>query len=281
MTPAVRTLLIATVGTFFFQKMMPGIEDPFVFVPQLVLVRPWSIVTYMFLHGGLGHLFFNMLALFIFGPQVEGRIGTNRFVVVWADNDSYHIVARRLGLIAPQNLLLAGRSLLLKNPPAGPEKNRGVWTVTDPGIVAGERETSEDPRCNGAPAGTVKATLRFASPTSGHESGTIDLPCENWVALGSGTRQGYKYADLELDDGPCKLIRLTNGKLLKAVCLGSGATTDFAYDLVAGTDEGIVNVVLTVGTIRYCTAFDDFHGKNGSDGLLFKGLNAPAPAACP
>jgi membrane associated rhomboid family serine protease len=79
-TPAVRTLLIATVGTFFFQKMMPGIEEPFVFVPQLVLLRPWSIVTYMFLHGGLGHLFFNMLALFFFGPQVESRIGTPRFV---------------------------------------------------------------------------------------------------------------------------------------------------------------------------------------------------------
>jgi membrane associated rhomboid family serine protease len=82
-TPVVRTLLIATVGTFFLQMTLPGVERPFVFVPQLVLLRPWSIVTYMFLHGGLGHLFFNMLALFFFGPRVEERLGANRFLTLY------------------------------------------------------------------------------------------------------------------------------------------------------------------------------------------------------
>ena len=83
MTPVVRTLLIATVGTFFLQMTLPGVERPFVFVPQLVLLRPWSIVTYMFLHGGLGHLFFNMLGLFFFGPRVEERLGGNRFLALY------------------------------------------------------------------------------------------------------------------------------------------------------------------------------------------------------
>ena len=83
MTPAVRSLLIANVALFFLQQTMPGITDLFVFVPSLVLVRPWSVVTYMFLHGGLWHLFGNMIGLFFFGPRVEERIGTRRFWNLW------------------------------------------------------------------------------------------------------------------------------------------------------------------------------------------------------
>ena len=83
MTPAVRALLIATVGTFFFQITVPALADALVFVPRLVLVRPWSVVTYMFLHGGLAHLGFNMLGLFFFGPRVEERIGTRQFAIMY------------------------------------------------------------------------------------------------------------------------------------------------------------------------------------------------------
>jgi membrane associated rhomboid family serine protease len=82
-TPAVRTLLAVTVGAFFLQETLPGLANAFVFVPQLVLVRPWSIVTYMFLHGGLMHLLFNMLALFFFGPRVEDRLGTRPFTTLY------------------------------------------------------------------------------------------------------------------------------------------------------------------------------------------------------
>jgi len=78
-TPVVRALLIANVIAFFLQSTMPGTMDWLVFVPSDVLSRPWSVVTYMFLHGGLGHLFFNMLALFFFGPRVEERIGARPF----------------------------------------------------------------------------------------------------------------------------------------------------------------------------------------------------------
>ena len=46
--------------------------------------RPWQVVTYGFLHGGLGHLFFNMLGLFFFGPVIEQRWGTRRFTVYYA-----------------------------------------------------------------------------------------------------------------------------------------------------------------------------------------------------
>jgi membrane associated rhomboid family serine protease len=82
-TPVVRALLFATVGAFFLQQTMPGLADALVFVPAYVLARPWTVVTYMFLHGGLMHLLFNMIALYFFGPRVEERIGSRSFTVLY------------------------------------------------------------------------------------------------------------------------------------------------------------------------------------------------------
>src|SRR5688500_16078715 len=65
---------------FFLQQTAPIINQMFVLVPALGLVRPWSFVTYMFLHGGLGHIFFNMLSLFFFGPRLESRLGGRAFL---------------------------------------------------------------------------------------------------------------------------------------------------------------------------------------------------------
>lgn len=83
MTPVVRALLIANVAAFFLQTAMPQQANAFVFVPALALVRPWSVVTYMFLHGDLMHLLFNMLALFFFGPRVEDRIRSRPFAILY------------------------------------------------------------------------------------------------------------------------------------------------------------------------------------------------------
>lgn len=83
MTNVVRVLLIANIGMFFVQETVPRLANALVFVPYYVLYRPWSILTYMFLHGGLMHLLFNMLALFFFGPRVESRIGSRRFTILY------------------------------------------------------------------------------------------------------------------------------------------------------------------------------------------------------
>ncbi len=40
----------------------------------------WQPITYMFLHGGLLHLFLNMLWLYVFGPDVERVLGTRQFL---------------------------------------------------------------------------------------------------------------------------------------------------------------------------------------------------------
>jgi membrane associated rhomboid family serine protease len=43
----------------------------------------WQIFSYMFVHGGLFHLLFNMLGLFFFGVQVERRIGSYEFLLFY------------------------------------------------------------------------------------------------------------------------------------------------------------------------------------------------------
>jgi membrane associated rhomboid family serine protease len=82
-TPVVRALLIANVGAFFLQTMLPWLANALVFFPPYALYRPWTIVTYMFLHGGLMHIGFNMLSLWFFGPRVEDRIGSRRFTILY------------------------------------------------------------------------------------------------------------------------------------------------------------------------------------------------------
>jgi len=80
MTPWVARLIFLNVLMFGLTIVVPGLGDALMFVPALFLSRPWTIVTYMFLHGGFGHIFFNMFALFFFGPRLEARMGSRRFL---------------------------------------------------------------------------------------------------------------------------------------------------------------------------------------------------------
>ncbi len=83
MTPWVQRLIVLNILMFFVQMTAPAFASQLELVPAFVLARPWTIVTYMFLHGGLGHIFFNMLGLYVFGPRVEQRIGSERFVALY------------------------------------------------------------------------------------------------------------------------------------------------------------------------------------------------------
>ena len=83
MTPWVRRLLFANIAIFFVQLTMPALADGFAFVPTLALVRPWTIITYMFLHGNFMHIAFNMMALYFFGPAVEARLGGRDFATLY------------------------------------------------------------------------------------------------------------------------------------------------------------------------------------------------------
>jgi membrane associated rhomboid family serine protease len=85
LTPTVRNLLIANIlllvitSSVFPQLFQLGALYPF----GSPYFMPWQFVTYMFLHGGWGHLIGNMFALISFGPLLEQRWGGPRFLVFW------------------------------------------------------------------------------------------------------------------------------------------------------------------------------------------------------
>jgi membrane associated rhomboid family serine protease len=82
LTPWVKRLLIA--NAVMYLLLIPvsqlAILDWLAFTPGRTLVRPWTLITYMFVHAGFFHLFFNMLILFFFGPPLEGMWGGREFV---------------------------------------------------------------------------------------------------------------------------------------------------------------------------------------------------------
>src|SRR2546430_7666917 len=83
MTPWVRRLFVANLVVFLFQMTVfvdPRFLTTFGFVPLRALAQPWTFLTYMFLHGGPLHLAFNLLALYVFGPEVEERMGGGPFL---------------------------------------------------------------------------------------------------------------------------------------------------------------------------------------------------------
>jgi len=83
LTPWVRRLLVANLLVFLLQVTLftsPRFLAAFGFQPLLALERPWTFLTYMFLHAGPLHLAFNLLALFMFGGPVEDRLGSRTFI---------------------------------------------------------------------------------------------------------------------------------------------------------------------------------------------------------
>jgi membrane associated rhomboid family serine protease len=80
LTPWIKRLLIANFTVFVLTLALPWLVPYLAFQPSQIIWRPWAVVTYMFTHGGFWHIFFNMLALFFFGPPIEERWGSREFI---------------------------------------------------------------------------------------------------------------------------------------------------------------------------------------------------------
>jgi len=82
LTPMVKRLLIANAVVFALTLVVGQrfMFEWFAFQPTRIVFRPWGPLTYMFLHGDLGHLAINMLVLFFFGPPLEARWGEREFL---------------------------------------------------------------------------------------------------------------------------------------------------------------------------------------------------------
>jgi membrane associated rhomboid family serine protease len=89
--PAVRWLLLANIGIFILQWLFPeAIMVHFALWPWhgaerygLPAFEPWQLISYAYLHGGIEHIFFNMFAVWMFGPELERLLGTRRFNVYY------------------------------------------------------------------------------------------------------------------------------------------------------------------------------------------------------
>jgi membrane associated rhomboid family serine protease len=87
--PVTKNLIIINVVmlliTFLFQRMfsvnLSAVLGMFYF--QSPYFAPWQIVTHMFMHGGIAHIFFNMYALWIFGKTLESVWGSKRFLIYY------------------------------------------------------------------------------------------------------------------------------------------------------------------------------------------------------
>ena len=88
-SPVVKNIIIINIvlllATFIFRNTF-GIDlyrYLSLFYIESPLFRPHQIITHMFMHGGFGHLFFNMFALFMFGRVLENIWGGKRFLVYY------------------------------------------------------------------------------------------------------------------------------------------------------------------------------------------------------
>jgi membrane associated rhomboid family serine protease len=81
-TPAVKVLILANVAAFVVAWFLPQLVLLFGLRPADALggLQIWQPFTYMFLHGGFGHILFNMLALWMFGVELERMWGTRFFL---------------------------------------------------------------------------------------------------------------------------------------------------------------------------------------------------------
>src|SRR5215831_9728438 len=92
MPPVTQALVVINVLVFLLQQVMPHQLDAFALAPLVGGVdpieggfrfQPWQLVTYAFLHGGWAHLFFNMLALVMFGSEIERVWGSRRYATYY------------------------------------------------------------------------------------------------------------------------------------------------------------------------------------------------------
>jgi membrane associated rhomboid family serine protease len=82
MTPVVKLLIWANVAMFVLSWLVPDIVGYLGLQPEAVFSRLfiWQPVTYMFLHAGIFHILFNMLALWMFGVELERLWGRTFFL---------------------------------------------------------------------------------------------------------------------------------------------------------------------------------------------------------
>lgn len=85
-TPIVLNLIIINVLVFLTQNLFTAFDvnewgSLHYFTSDLF--KPHQLITHMFMHGSISHIFFNMFSLFMFGTMLENYIGSKRFLIFY------------------------------------------------------------------------------------------------------------------------------------------------------------------------------------------------------
>jgi membrane associated rhomboid family serine protease len=89
MPPVIKNLIIVNALIFFAQYIFGN--SPFGWINNTFALhdirsehfKPHQIITHLFMHGSLAHLFFNMLPLWMFGGMLENVWGSKRFLIFY------------------------------------------------------------------------------------------------------------------------------------------------------------------------------------------------------
>jgi membrane associated rhomboid family serine protease len=124
LTTAVKWLLILNIAIFLVEAISGQMDKPDdiflvwggLYGPGWLVLQVWRLVTYQFLHGGMMHLVFNMLTLYMFGPKLEMWWGTRKFTAFYllcgVAAGAVYLIATLTSLLSPGVLVGASGSIL-------------------------------------------------------------------------------------------------------------------------------------------------------------------------
>jgi membrane associated rhomboid family serine protease len=135
--PITQALMIINVAVYFLDYLSGGLLGRwFALWPLAYGFLPFQVVTYAFMHGSFGHLFFNMIGLWTFGGELERLWGPKRFIqfytasvlsaaavqllVTWLLGSPYPTVGASgglFGLLLAFGMLFPHRTVMLLIPP--------------------------------------------------------------------------------------------------------------------------------------------------------------------
>lgn len=79
-----RILLVANVAIFGLSWLLPQLKDLLALhYFDSPLFEPYQLMTHIFMHASITHIFFNMYALVMFGSVIEKELGTQRFIILY------------------------------------------------------------------------------------------------------------------------------------------------------------------------------------------------------
>ncbi len=119
--PVVKNILIINVVLFAFTYLIPIprlnlVEHLSVYYFQSEKFRPYQLITHMFMHGGIGHIFFNMFGLFIFGRVIEGTWGSKKMFILYFASGFGAILLHDLIIWVQYNPIIQAGNSFFSNP---------------------------------------------------------------------------------------------------------------------------------------------------------------------